>query len=391
MMVTQLLQWRGLLDLFVLAVTIYVVLHWSREARALRITFGILALEAGAIACSRIGLPITSWVLHAAALVAALMLIVLFQPELRYALNRLEVTLRWPRQRGVLLGALEGISAATFSLAAAGRGALLVIARRDPVGELVRGGVPLGGQVSPEILEAIFRKVSPVHDGAALIDGDHIVRVGAILPLSHSEDLPRMWGTRHRAGMGLAERCDALVIVASEERGEVTLMHDSGFERGATEEDLLVSLRELIRLPPPSGGRFFSRSELGLQALAGALAFAIWTSLLYAGNSVLVRTIPIEFTNLSPGLRIADQSAAAVQVRLRGSSWLLDSIGTDQLLIRVSLAGLGESPHSVDIPPQLLGLPVGVIAEEVSPERVKVRLARQPGAGPQDNSRREPR
>jgi DNA integrity scanning protein DisA with diadenylate cyclase activity len=98
-MSTQLLQWRGLVDLFVLTAAIYLVLYWSREARALRVTFGILTLEAGAIACGRIGLPITSWVLHAAALVAALILIVLFQPELRHALNRLEITLRCLTQR----------------------------------------------------------------------------------------------------------------------------------------------------------------------------------------------------------------------------------------------------------------------------------------------------
>lgn len=158
---------------------------------------------------------------------AALIFIVLFQPELRHALNRLEVTLRWPRRRGAHRGALEAIATATFSLAAARRGAPIDIGRRDAVAELVRGGLPLGGQISLEILEAIFRKVSPAHAGAALIERDHIVRVGAVLPLAHSEDLPRLWSTRHRAAMGLAEQCDALVIVASEKRGEVTLVHDS--------------------------------------------------------------------------------------------------------------------------------------------------------------------
>ena len=242
-------------------------------------TFGILALEAGAIVSTRFGLPITSWVLHASALVAAVVLIVLFQPELRHALSRLEITLRWPRQRAVLMGALEAISNATFSLATAKRGALLVIERREPVAELVRGGVPLGGQVSPEILEAIFRKVSPVHDRATLIEGDHIIRVGAILPLSQTEALPRMWGTRHRAGMALAERCDAPVIVASEERGEVTLMHDSSVETVRTADALLDSLRTLMPPPPirPSRWQIFNRRELGLQALAAAIAFAIWT------------------------------------------------------------------------------------------------------------------
>jgi diadenylate cyclase len=205
----QLLGWRGVVDLVVLATAIYFVLHWSREARALRLTLGILALEASAIVTGRVGLPVTSWVLHASALIAALILVILFQPELRHALSRLEISLRWPRQRAVLQGALEAVSTAMFSLAAARRGALIVIGRRDSVAELVDGGVPLGGQASPEILEATFRKVSPVHDGATLIEGDQIIRVGAILPLARTASLPRAWGTRHRPGMGLAERWDA--------------------------------------------------------------------------------------------------------------------------------------------------------------------------------------
>jgi len=384
----QLLDWRRWVDLFVLAAAIYFVLHWSRQARALRVTFGILALEAGAIVATRVGLPITSWVLHASALVAGLVLVVLFQPELRHALSRLEITRRWPRHRAVLLGALEAISDATFSLATAKRGALLVIERREPVAELVRGGVPLGGQVSPEILETIFRKVSPVHDGATLIEGDHIIRVGAILPLSQSEELPRMWGTRHRAGMGLAERCDALVIVASEERGEVTLMHDSGFETVRTAGALLDSLRTLMPPPArPSRRQVFNRRELGLQALAAAIAFAIWISALYTGSAVRVRTVPIEFTNVAPGLRITEQSAVAVEVRLRGSSWLLDSPGTDQVVVRVSLAGLAEGAHLVEISPGLVLLPLGVFGDDVSPERVRIRLARPPHVGRQDAGR----
>jgi DNA integrity scanning protein DisA with diadenylate cyclase activity len=104
--------------------------------------------------------------------------------------------------------ALVSICDAVFALAT-GRGALVVLVRQDPVDALVSGGVPLGGTVSKEILEAIFRKVSPVHDGATIIERDRISRVGAILPLTERMDLLSEFGTRHRAAFGLAERCDA--------------------------------------------------------------------------------------------------------------------------------------------------------------------------------------
>lgn len=249
---TSALRWQTVVDLAVLATAIYLVLRWSREARALRVTLGILALETVAMLAGHFGLPITKWIFHVASVGAALILMVLFQPELRHALSRLDFSLLRPREAGVLLETVEAISAAVFSLAAARRGALIVLARRDQVDELVQHGVHLGGRVSSEILEAIFRRVSPVHDGAAVIEGDQITRVSAILPLSERQDLPRDWGTRHRAAMGLAERCDAVVIVASEQRGEVTLIHDGAFELMAQADQLAGALRNLTLTPSPS-------------------------------------------------------------------------------------------------------------------------------------------
>lgn len=152
-----------------------------------------------------------------------------------------------------------------------------MLTRQDPVGELLSGGVPLGGQVSAEILEAIFRKVSPVHDGATVIEGDRITRVGALLPLSQNDGLPRNWGTRHRAGFGLVERTDAVIVVASEERGELTLMHGRAFEEARTVDALVGRLKVLfssepVRDAPPTAGP----SNQLLWATAVGLALVIW-------------------------------------------------------------------------------------------------------------------
>jgi diadenylate cyclase len=162
--------------------------------------------------------------------------------------------------------------------------------------------------------------------------------------------------------MGLAERCDALVIVASEERGDVTLMHDASFERVPSAEALLASLRALMpRSVRSSRRQIFTRRELGLLATAAAIALAVWASVLYTGSAVRIRTVPIEFTNLPPGLRIVAQSAPAVEVRLRGSSWSLDSAVSADLVMRVSLARLGEGSHTVPLSSLLLQVPPGVV------------------------------
>lgn len=135
---------------------------------------------------------------------AVVLLLVVFQPDIRRALTQLDVLERLLRRPAALVvPRLRAIVDASFALAAARRGALIAIVRRDSVDEWATGGVPLGGEVSSEILEAIFRKVSPVHDGAAIVEGGRISRVAAVLPLSETQGLPGAFGTRHRAAMGL--------------------------------------------------------------------------------------------------------------------------------------------------------------------------------------------
>jgi uncharacterized protein (TIGR00159 family) len=220
------MRWQNVVDFVVLTTAIYLLLRWGKEARAFRVSLAIVGLRAASLLARQFDLIITSLLLDATNLIAIILLLIVYQSELRHALTRLDV-LAWflPRRKATMEPETDAISSAAFSLARAQCGALMVITRRDSVNELIDGGVKLGGEISSEILEAIFRKKSPVHDGATIIEGDHISRVGAILPLTRRTDIPKEFGTRHRAAMGLAERSDALIVVVSEERSEVTLMY----------------------------------------------------------------------------------------------------------------------------------------------------------------------
>jgi DNA integrity scanning protein DisA with diadenylate cyclase activity len=140
---------------------------------------------------------------------------------------------------------VSAVSAAAWALARDRCGALIVIVRRDAIAELVTTGVALGGRVSREILEAVFQKGGPVHDGATIIEGDVLLHVGAVLPLTQRTDVPAQYGTRHRAAMGLAERSDAVVVVVSEERGEVTVMSRTSVRLIHSEAELEMTLDAL--------------------------------------------------------------------------------------------------------------------------------------------------
>ncbi len=150
------IRWQSGVDFFVLALSIYWLLKWSRQARALRLALGILALRVGALVAQQLGLVITGWVLDAVTVIALLTLIIVFQPDLRRALMQLDLTGR--ARHGRQTPIMSAVGAAAFALARVRAGALVVITRKDSIAEFGTPGVVLGGRVSTEILSAIFQK-----------------------------------------------------------------------------------------------------------------------------------------------------------------------------------------------------------------------------------------
>jgi diadenylate cyclase len=370
-------RWQSAIDFLVLAVGIYLLLRWSREARALRLALSILALRVGALLARQLGLLITGWVLDAATIVVGLALVVVFQPELRRALMRLDVPGRARRDSRVPVASAVGVAA--WSLARARCGALLVIVQKDSIAELVTTGVQLDGRVSADILEAVFQKGSAVHDGAALIDGDLISRVGAILPLTQRTTVPGRYGTRHRAGMGLAERSDALVVVVSEERGEVTLMCGDQIRLMPSEPDLVAALNALTtRAGGEASGALRAVQPTGFRLPAAALALSamVWgLTFLFPGASIRVRSVPLEFTHVPPGFTIASQSVDTVEIWLRGSDFVFDSVNLEALVARCDLADAHDGVNTIQVSSDAFDVPLGLRIDGIAPHRVSVRLA----------------
>ncbi|MEP7306684.1 MAG: diadenylate cyclase [Acidobacteriota bacterium] len=371
------LRWQSVADFSVLAVAIYLLLRWGREARALRLALSILGLRLGALVARQLGLLITGWILDTATLVALVALVVVFQPELRRLLMRIDPWHHARREPG--LSAAAAVSAAAWCLARNRCGALIVIVRKDLIDELVTTGVRLRGIVSAEILEAVFQKGSAVHDGAAVIEGGLISRVGVVLPLTQRGNVPEHYGTRHRAAMGLAERSDALVVAVSEERGEVTLVHGGQLRLMADETDLAAALDDLAARPDDGseGGRWPLRpAEFKLQAAALILSALVWTlTFLFPGSSVRVRAVPVEFTHVPPGLTVVSQSQETVNVWLRGSDFIFDSVNLEALAAACDLSAARAGQNDVPLHTDALELPFGLKVEAIAPRQINVRLA----------------
>jgi diadenylate cyclase len=371
-------RWQSAADVLVLATAIYWLLRWSREARALRLALSILTLRVSALVASQLDLIITSWVLDAATIVALMILVIAFQPELRRAVMRMDFFGRASPERR--LSIWTAVASAAGALADAKCGALIVIVQEDSVSELVAGGVMLGSRVAPEMLQAVFQKTSPIHDGAVVIEGDQLVRAKVFLPLTQRV-APDRYGTRHRAALGLTERSDAMVVVVSEERGEISLMREGRAELMKDQDALLAALRTMAPAESERSRRSLRTLDVGIGIAAFALSVAIWSvTFLLPGRSVRIQTVPIEFNDVPAGLTIASQSAESLQVWVRASDFVFNSLSLGAVVARCDLAAAHEGVNVVHLDSSAVELPPGIKLEGWTPHELSIRLTASPGA-----------
>ncbi len=376
------LPWQQAIDFLVLAGALYLLLIWARQARAMRVALWVVFLHAASLLARHFDLLITTWVLEGASLGLIIMLLFVFQAELRRAFMRLDRLLHFASFSVERLDSTcRALAEAAFRMAAARTGALMVIARQDSLAELTEDGVNVGADVTPLLLESIFQKTSPMHDGAAIIESDRISRVNVILPLTSRQDVPAQFGTRHRAAMGLSERSDALVVVVSEERGEVSLMRGRtwrAMETTAELVDLLENLWTSRRVPWLDRLRSVFVTNFRLKAAAAGLAAVVWTvSFFETGITLRTITVPLEFSNVPRGMDIRNVTAERVQVAVRGRSWIMDRTSLGSLVARVDMSGGHEGSLVHQITARDLNMPPGVSVDSVTPPVVSLRLVKR--------------
>jgi uncharacterized protein (TIGR00159 family) len=377
---TALLQagWRIAVDFAVLTTTLYLILTWAKEARALRIVVTIAILHTAAVSARHMALIITSTVLEGAAIALGFLLLILFQPELRRALMRIENRLRFrPEIRSLPQPASGAIGTAVFSMSLSRSGALIVFPGEDSIEELIESGITVDSEITVEMIEAIFQKSSPMHDGAIVVEGNRITKAKVVLPLTHRANVPTTFGTRHRAAMGLAEASDAMVVVVSEEDGAVRVARGGEVNTLSTPEEFVQVIyrggQNRARRWMSAGRRIIA-SQIRLKAAAAVLAMLICTVSFVEPATRRTVMVPVEFSNLPRTMEIADVSRRAVQVEMRGGAWVLDSVDPSQLVAALDLSNVRPGQNSVRIRPEILRLPPGISVDLVLPSTLDVRL-----------------
>jgi uncharacterized protein (TIGR00159 family) len=262
-------RWIDVLDILIVAVAIYQIILALRGTRAFQMLLGLALLYLASWVSLRIGLVTVNWALSNLLAVWLLLVIILFQPELRRALASVG-------RRGSLLRAfwryqeahmIDEVARAVTALAAKKVGAIIVVERDSRLSDLVDSGTPVDAIVSRRLLESIFYPYSPLHDGAVILSRDRVVAASCFLPLSINSDLPRDLGTRHRAAVGVTEEGDAIAIVVSEETGNISLVVGGEIARCVDGAALRQRLSRLLRPP-----RRFGWVKAKATAPAGNLA-----------------------------------------------------------------------------------------------------------------------
>ncbi|HTP67257.1 MAG TPA: diadenylate cyclase CdaA, partial [Geobacteraceae bacterium] len=211
---------QDIADIIIMSFLVYQLYRWFKNTKAMQVVIGLGFLGILYVITKNLGLFMTSWILQELGTVLFVLIIVIFQTEIRQALYKFSLlrNLFGRQENGTQLDLLE-LASMVFSLAAERTGAIIVLQRKEPLDEYLLHGVPIDGLFSAQLVTSIFRENTPLHDGAVVIRDGRIVQASCHLPLSTNPDFPQYYGTRHRAGIGLSERSDAVVVIVSEERG----------------------------------------------------------------------------------------------------------------------------------------------------------------------------
>jgi len=220
------LRWQDVLDMAIVAAVLYWLFLILKGTRALQMLIGLGLLLVASLISKWAELTTVDWLVTNFWAQIVLVIVILFQPEIRRVLAQIGQTTPLSRALSVSEESrtLEEIIRASVSLANQRIGAIIVLERESELKDIVEMGVALEARVSKELLTSIFMTASPLHDGAVVIKENRIIAAGCFLPLSLNPDVSKMLGTRHRAALGVTEETDAVVIALSEETGAISVI-----------------------------------------------------------------------------------------------------------------------------------------------------------------------
>jgi diadenylate cyclase len=371
------LRWQDILDVFINSYILFRLYALFRGTATFRVLVGLAFLWFFQRLATSLGLIVTSWAFQGITTAAAFIIIVIFRNEIRTVFQTKNMrAIFWGVPQKINKASIEVLSDVVFDLSETRVGALLVYPGKDDLDEHVQNAIPWNGLVSKEMIKSIFWRGNPVHDGAAIVEGDRVSHVACILPLSLRDDLPASFGTRHRAAAGLSEKSDALVVVVSEETGRVATVKGGEFSYPKSRAELKGILEDHV------GRKTFSskadKNERYEMITAVCLSFLlisiIWFSYTRGLDTLVSFEVPIQFTGRSPGVDIVGSSDDVVRVHISGAGKLIGSVRPNQIAVNIDLGSVPLGVNTLRILPNDVTLPPGITLDRVTPSEIEITL-----------------
>ncbi|MGB2958830.1 MAG: diadenylate cyclase [Bacteroidota bacterium] len=378
----------GFVDIAFMSLLIYTVLVWFKKTRTAFVVIG-MSIVGGAYLVARVlGLSLTTTVFQAFFAVILILVIVIFQEEIKHFLENVgsRSTLATRKKKSLLPGPRGEVEILVRSLTDLARekiGALVVVRGKEPILRYLDSGVDLNGELSEPLLKSLFDPHSAGHDGAVVITGDRVAEFSSHLPLSKNFQKLARTGTRHAAALGLAELSDALCLVVSEERGAISVARRADIrELGDSAELQKVLERFYEEVAPSQKARpwkgFFRENNLE-KIVAIAITAVLWFFLVHE-SKITYRTLslPVRSGNLPPHLIVSEIRPAEVHVTLSGTRRSFYFADLDDLDLSLRLFDAREGSHTLKLSVSNISVPDGCSLEVIQPDQVVVRLEPAP-------------
>jgi uncharacterized protein (TIGR00159 family) len=371
------IRWQDIVDVTLNSYILFRLYILFRGTIVFRVLIGIASLLFIERLAALLGLIVTSWFIQGITAAAALIIVVVFRNEIRTILQARNLrSILWGMPHRAETAPVETLTESVFELARRRIGAILVVPGREDLRGVIQGGLTWRGLISREMILTIFWQGNPVHDGAAIVQGNRIGTVGAILPLTQRVDLPSHLGTRHRAAVGLTETSDALAIVVSEERGSVQLAMGGELQEIGDPGRLTAVLHEHLGLR--TGEHRLRRQErIKLFAAASVsllLVTAVWFSVSRGLDSLTSLDVPVVYANRDTRMEILEASSNSVRLNLAGSGALLRSLRPEQVNVRIDLKWALAGKNRFVLTSDNVSLPPGVSLRSCEPAAIEVTL-----------------
>ncbi len=377
---------KDIFDVLIITVCIYFMLVFIKQTRSFFLLGAFVLLFTLNFIAQKFDLSLTRQLFEPLLTLFIAIFVVVFQPEIRKffkwissgKINPFTKILSLPKDTA------QTVVRAVFSMVEQRVGAILVFPGEYPLDDLLEGGFPLNGQVTAALILSIFDPSSPGHDGAILIEGSEIKKFGLHLPLARDFTEYRRVGTRHRAGAGITERTDAMAIIVSEERGEVSVSLNGTLQKVKTPEELTDIIAKFTgndlkgtNIKQGVVKNLFLKNPI-LKTAAISIGIIFWFFSVHKAGIVKINySIPIEYRYISSNIMITSSLPDSVNITVTGSNRDVINLGKDDIKVIVDANKfiIGNNEFIVD--QKNIEKPSYIELSNFIPKEVKVRTVKK--------------